>query len=468
MGMSEQDKQGKSRMSMKIEGMHCASCVATIEKSLLNEDGVISASVNLLDEKAVIEYDRSRTGREALEHAVESTGYRPVRPTMNMRVEPTPSSDDWNTIVSSVDAIEGVISTMVFEESQRLLVEYDDELATYRDVKSKITKEGYEVASSGFDRSDRETLARKEEIRYYAGLFMFSLILTIPVTLIVFGVLTPLLPGWIDPEILMFLLTTPIQFIAGYPFYKASLRGLMHGKTNMDTLIMLGTSAAYFYSVAVTFVFTEYMSFYDTSAMLITFILLGRTLESIAKGRTSKAIRSLMDLQAKVALVVRDGEEKILPIEEVEVDDIIIVRPGEKIPVDGVVIKGESTVDESMITGESVPVAKSEGDEVVGSTINKNGVLRIRATKVGKDTVLSQIVKLVEEAQSQKPPIQRRADAIAEVFVPLVLAISAATFFGWLVLGAAEWTRALSFTIAVLVAACPCALGLATPTAIMV
>jgi Cu+-exporting ATPase len=455
-------------MSMKIEGMHCASCVATIEKSLLNEEGVISASVNLLDEKAVIEYDRSKTGRETLEHAVESTGYRPVRPTMNMRLEQTPSSEDWENIVSTINAIDGIISIMKFEESQRLLVEYDDEIVGYGDVKREIKKAGFDVVASGIDRSDRETLARKQEIRFYTGLFTFALILTIPVALIMFGILTPFLPAWIDPEILMFLLTTPIQFIAGYPFYQASLRGLRHGKTNMDTLIMLGTSAAYFYSVAATFVFPEYMSFYDTSAMLITFILLGRTLESIAKGRTSKAIRSLMDLQANVALVVRDGEEQTLPIEEVQVDDTIIVRPGEKVPVDGVVIKGESSVDESMITGESVPVAKSEGDEVVGSTINKNGVLMVRATKIGKDTVLSQIVKLVEEAQSHKPPIQRRADSIAEVFVPLVLAISAATFIGWFVLGAAEWTRALSFTIAVLVAACPCALGLATPTAIMV
>lgn len=243
---------------------------------------------------------------------------------------------------------------------------------------------------------------------------------------------------------------------------------MRHGKTNMDTLIMLGTSAAYFYSVAATFVLTGYSTFYDTAAALITFILLGRTLEAIAKGRTSRAVRSLMDLQAQVAIVERNGQETTIPAEDVEVGDVVVVRPGDKVPVDGIVIGGESTVDESMVTGESMPVSKTSGDTAIGATINKGGVLRIRANKVGRDTVLSQIVKLVEDAQTQKPPIQRRADAIAEVFVPAVLTIAAATFIFWTVFMYSTWVRALSFTIAVLVAACPCALGLATPTAIMV
>ncbi len=231
---------------------------------------------------------------------------------------------------------------------------------------------------------------------------------------------------------------------------------------------MLGTSAAYFYSVAATFFLTGYIAFYDTAALLITFILLGRTLEAIAKGRTSKAIRKLMDLQAKVAVIVRDGEEITIPIEDVEVGDILIVKPGEKIPVDGEVIDGQSSVDESMVTGESIPVSKKVGDPAIGSTINKNGVLKIRATKVGQDTILSQIVKMVEEAQTSKPPIQRKADAIAGVFVPIVIVLAVATFSLWLFVMNEHWVRSLSFMIAVLVAACPCALGLATPTSLMV
>ena len=250
----------------------------------------------------------------------------------------------------------------------------------------------------------------------------------------------------------------------------------------MDTLIMLGTSAAYFYSVATTFLpgWTAYMSFYDSAVLLISFILLGRALEAFAKGRTSRAMRSLMDLQVKVATIIRDGEELLLPIEDVEVGDVVLVKPGDKIPVDGDVIDGQSSVDESMITGEAIAVKKGIGDTVVGATLNKNGVLRVRATKVGKDTVLSQIVKLVEEAQTNKPPIQRKADAIASRFTPAVIILAISTFVFWFyispILGIVspitrspvELTQALTFSIAVLVAACPCALGLATPTAIMV
>jgi Cu+-exporting ATPase len=458
---------------MNIEGMHCASCVATIEKTLLNEDGVIKATVSLLDEKAVIEYDSSLVDRQQLEKAVETTGYRPKRAVMTLTIASDLDSDTWSEINKAVSEIDGVITVSNFPDTRRLLVEYDEDYVTFRIVRRTLKKHGVEVDDSKEVFADRETSARENEIRYYSRLLALSLILTIPVTLIMFQVLTPFLPAGWSPVIVMFLLTTPIQFIGGYPFYKSSLRALRFGKTNMDTLIMIGTSAAYFYSVATTFFLTSLNTFYDTSAMLITFILLGRTLEAIAKGRTSRAIRSLMSLQASIAIVVRNGEELTVPVEDVEVDDIILIRPGDKVPVDGEVIEGKSSVDESMITGESFPVSKTTGDHVVGATINKNGSLRVRATKVGKDTVLSQIVKLVEDAQTQKPPIQRKADAIAEVFVPVVLVLASATFLFWFFFGPSivaglDWTNALSFTIALLVAACPCALGLATPTAIMV
>jgi len=460
----------KNRLSINIEGMHCASCVATIESSLKKQDGVISASVSLLDEKAVVEYNPTKVDRSKLEKAVESTGYSAKRSSIVLTLSPRPELKEWELIEDLVNKIEGIISTKHFTDSGRMLVEYDDDIVTFKVMKRTLKELGFDTEETDSSKSDREETAREREIKYYSRLLGFSVFLSIPIVLVTLipGIFTALLPVGLSPEILNFLLTTPIQFIAGYPFYKSSMKAARHGKANMDTLIMLGTSAAYFYSVAATFVLMGYVAFYDTAALLITFILLGRTLEVVAKGRTSRAIRKLMDLQAKIAIVIRNGEEITIPIDDVEADDILFVKPGEKIPVDGEVIDGKSSVDESMVTGESLPVSKKIGDQVVGSTLNKNGTLQVRATRVGKDTVLSQIVKLVEEAQTQKPPIQRKADAIAGIFVPVVLLLAAATFLIWAVFIGEDWVRALSFTIAVLVAACPCALGLATPTGIMV
>jgi Cu+-exporting ATPase len=469
MEMSEQtaSSTGIEKMALKIEGMHCASCVATIEKSLLSQDGVIRASVSLLDEKAIVEYESGRTSRESLEHVVDSTGYRARRLVMRFNLDPIPDERQWKSIESSLVLIPGVLSARGSRGSNRLLVEYDDLILDPRNIRHAVRDSGFSVVDESAT-GDRESLARESEIRYYRNLLILSAALTIPVVLIMFNVLTPLIPAWLDANVVMFLLTTPIQFIGGYPFYKSSLRGLVHGKSNMDTLIMLGTTAAYAYSVAASFVLTGFMTFYDTSAMLITFILIGRWLEAMAKGRTSRAIRSLMDLQPSTAIVVRDGKEVIVPAEDVELGDIVIVKPGDRMPVDGEVVDGQSSVDESMITGESLPVKKKTSDEVIGGTINKLGSLTVKATRVGSDTALAQIIKLVEQAQSEKPPIQRRADAIAEVFVPVVLLIALITFTVWAVFGSVGWSMALRFTIAVLVAACPCALGLATPTAIMV
>ena len=453
---------------MKIEGMHCASCVATIEKSLLNEDGVISATVSLLDEKAVIEYDSSRVDRMKLEHAVDASGYRATRSAMTITITGAESESDWKNIEQTISSQRGVITVRTFPERQKALIEYDDDLLTYKIIKKAIREIGFEPEEAERRDSDRESLARENERRFYLRLLTFSLILSIPVVLIHFHALDTIITSESTRKLLMFFLSTPVQFVGGYPFYRAALRSARHLKTNMDTLVMLGTSAAYFYSVATTFFLTGYSSFYDTAVLLITFILMGRTLEAIAKGRTSRAIRSLMDLQAKVATVVRNDEEIVLPIEDVEVDDIVLVRPGDRVPVDGKVIDGKSSVDESMITGEPIPVNKMVGDAVVGGTVNKNGILQVKAEKVGKDTVLSQIVRMVEEAQTNKPPIQRKADSIASVFTPVILILALATFLFWAVVMTVEWTLALNFTIAVLVAACPCALGLATPTAIMV
>lgn len=470
MNKTTQKAEQQSSLSMRIEGMHCASCVSTIEKALLKQDGVIRAAVSLLDEKAVVDYAPEKVDRAVLEKAVESTGYKPVRAKMTITLTPRPEEDQWDLILEHIGQIEGVISTTPFTERGRLLVEYDESLVTFKIIKRSLQEIGFEVEHHDSIDVDREASTREREIRFYLRLLLFSTILSVPILILTLApqILLPFLPPGTEPEVLNFILTTPIQFIAGYPFYKSTFRAARHGKANMDTLIILGTTAAYFYSVAATFILEGYVAFYDTAALLITFIILGRALEAIAKGRTSKAIRKLLDLQAKVAVIIRDGEEITVLIEDVEVGDILLVKPGEKVPVDGEVIDGQSSVDESMVTGESMPVSKKVGDPAIGSTINKNGVLKIRATKVGRDTVLSQIVRLVEEAQTKKPPIQRKADAIAGVFVPIVIVMAAATFLVWYGLEAVEWVRALSFMIAVLVAACPCALGLATPTSLMV
>jgi len=437
--MSQETSENKQRMSLKIEGMHCASCVATIEKTLLAKDGVIKATVSLLDEKAVVEYDPDFVNRADLEKAVDTTGYRARRSTMTLTISGEPTEDNWLQMTGSLKELPGVISAKPFPESKRLLLDYDEDLVTFKIIRNTLKELGFEIEDSEGTERDRESLAREKEIRYYTILFTFSLILSIPVVLLHFGALDAIIPAEEMRMLLMFLLSTPVQFVGGYPFYKAALRGLRHFKTNMDTLVMLGTSAAYTYSVATTFVLPGYAPFYDASVLLITFILLGRTLESIAKGRTSKAIRGLMGLQAKIATVIRDT-----------------------------VVEGKSSVDEAMITGEALPVEKNVGDSVIGGTVNKNGVLRVKALKVGQDTVLSQIVRMVEEAQTNKPPIQRKADSIAAMFTPVVLIIAIATYLFWVFVMNVDWTLALNFTIAVLVAACPCALGLATPTAIMV
>ncbi len=466
---SDRSERPRRRMSMNIEGMHCASCVATIEKSLRQQPGVLNASVNLLEGRAVIEYDPVLVDRTTLERTVDATGYRARRSTTMLRLLTAPGTDSaWRELEQSLVRHDGILSVRHTDSSQ-LIIEYDSELVTSDGIRRTLRTMGYQPEERTGERAmDREAMDRQREQRYYGWRFVFSLIFAIPVILIMFGPLGPLLEPYIEPELVMFILATPVQSVGGQPFYRSSIRALVHGTANMDSLIMIGTTAAYLYSVLVTFVFTQYEPFYDTAVLLIAFILLGRWLEAIAKGRTSNAIRALMSLQPAVATVVIDGEEHIIPVEDVEVGYVILVRPGERVPVDGTVLEGESYVDESMISGEATPVHKTVGSEVIGSTLNGSGAFKMRASRVGQDTMLAQIIRLVENAQNQKPPIQRRADAIAEVFVPFVLLMAAATFVGWVILGNAEWTRALNFTIAVLVAACPCALGLATPTAIMV
>ncbi|MDO8055378.1 MAG: heavy metal translocating P-type ATPase, partial [Candidatus Hermodarchaeota archaeon] len=464
---TEATKDSK-RLSMRIGGMHCAACVTTIEKALLQQSGVNSASVNLLEEKVTIDFDPTLVSREGLEAVVESTGYKAQRPTLKVSLNPTPRPDEWSHITQTLEREEGILSVGAIAVTGQLVIEYDEELASYKSLRQSLKQLGFNIEDEQITDMDREALSREHEIRFYLSRFLFALVLTIPIVVFSFlpQLILPFLPLGTTPNHINLMLTAPVQFFAGYPFYKSSINAARHGKTNMDTLIMLGTSTAYFYSVFATFALPGRMAFFESAAMLLSFILLGRTLEAVAKGRTSKAIRSLMDLQPQTAILLRNNEEVEVPISEVEVGALLLVKPGAQIPVDGTVVRGQSSVSESMVTGESIPVSKTLKDKVIGGTINQTGTLTVQAKSVGEDTILAQIIKLVEDAQTHKPPIQRRADAIAARFVPFIIILALATFTVWLIL--LDWVSALGFAIAVLVAACPCALGLATPAALMV
>lgn len=369
----------------------------------------------------------------------------------------------------SLKSAEGVHDAAVNLATERATVTYDPRRTNPRGLISTVTELGYgasEIVETKEAR-DREMVAREREMRQHSIRFALAAMLSFPLILAMFVHLLDL-DRWhfLMSPYLQFALATPVQLVAGWQFYRGSYHALRAGSANMDVLIALGTTAAYVYSSVVTF-FGEGDVYFETSALVITLILLGKLLESIAKGRTSEAIRKLIGLQARTARVVRDGAEVDVLIEEVRVGDTVVVRPGERVPVDGVILEGSSSIDESMLTGESVPVDKSVGDEVVGATINKHGSFRFRAIKVGKDTVLSQIIELVEKAQGSKAPVQRLADVVSGYFVPAVVVVAILTFVGWYSLGIGFTDALIRFT-AVLVIACPCALGLATPTAIMV
>lgn len=367
--------------------------------------------------------------------------------------------------------IPGVMSAVVNLPAERATVEFMPEMTGFEAFSAVIKEAGYSAEQITEEFIDREREQRDKEFNELKKGFISSAILTAP---IIIGSMIAL--PVLSDRYLLFLLATPVQFWSGMRFHKAALSALKHRSTNMNTLISVGTSSAYIYSLAATFMPELFFKggitphvYFDTSATIITLILLGRLLEAKAKGKTSDAIRKLMGLQAKTAFVIRDGEEKNIPIGEVTAGDIVIVRPGERIPVDGEVVDGYSTVDESMLTGESLPLEKSPEDKVFGGTVNKAGSFKLRALKVGKDTALSQIIRLVEEAQGSKAPIQRLADKVASVFVPVVIGIAVLTFLAWFAFGPKpSFTLALMNFIAVLIIACPCALGLATPTAIMV
>ena len=426
-----------------IEGMTCASCAMRIEKGLKKLPGIVDAQVNLATERATVTYQQDVTGLEQMVQKVDAVGYKatPLEQTA-LPVVPAQTTDSVATSVLPAPA------------------------------------SGFMLATQQADEQSRRKAAEIERKR---NLLILGIVLTLPVVILSMFFMNRF-PG---ENYLLLALTTPVWAIVGWEFHRVALKTLRHGGANMDTLISVGSTAAYAMSVVATF-FPSIVggtTFYDTASLIITLIFLGKYLEARAKGQTNDAIKKLMGLQAHTAHVVRNGQELELAIEQVQVGDELIVRPGEKIPVDGVTLSGHSAVDESMITGESLPVDKGEGDGLIGATINQRGLLRMRATKVGADTVLANIIRMVEQAQGTKAPIQRLADTISGVFVPTVLVIAALTFIGWTIAGTlfglhtaagmgasvdSPWITAIVAAVAVLVVACPCALGLATPTAIMV
>ena len=462
------DARKSERASIPITGMTCTTCAATIEKGLAETTGVEQARVNFASEKASIEYDPGKVSLAKIKDAISELGYGAATRKSIFPVGGMTCASCVARVEQALSSVPGVISANVNLASEKATVEYIAG-TEFAELRRSVTEAGYELGSEAETLEDVTTAAQRE-IKRVRNRFIFAAILGLSIMILGFGT------SFIGKPYLLWALATPVQFWAGWRFYRGTWGALRHRTADMNTLIAVGTSAAYFYSmVAVLFpgLFVaqglEPHLYFDTSAMIITLILLGRFLEARARGQTSAAIKKLIGMQPKTALVIRDGEEKEIPVDDVQVGDIILVRPGERVPVDGIVRQGYSSIDESMITGESIPVEKKIGDEVIGATINKTGSFQFEATKVGKDTTLAQIIRLVEEAQGSKAPIQRLADVIASYFVPTVIGIATVTFIIWYLLGPSPaLTFALLNFVAVLIIACPCALGLATPTAIMV
>ncbi|QSS99464.1 copper-translocating P-type ATPase [Pontibacillus sp. ALD_SL1] len=466
--MGNEEKQ----MNVGITGMTCAACSTRIEKVLNKMDGV-EARVNLAMEKAQIEYNPNQASTSDIAAKIEKLGYGVQTEKVELDIYGMTCAACSSRIEKVLNKMDGIQTATVNLANETGVVEYQSGLQDIDAVIAKIQKLGYDAEPRV--NAEEKSSQKEQELKKKKVKLVISALLSLPLLYTMFEHLFGLpVPSLIMNPWVQFALATPVQFIIGWQFYEGAYKNLKNKTANMDVLVALGTSAAYFYSLAEAIQATVGATdtphlYFETSAVLITLILLGKYFEAIAKGRTTQAISSLLNLQAKEATVIRNGEEMKLPIEQVVVGDHILVRPGEKIPVDGSVIEGYTSIDESMITGESIPVEKSEGEAVIGSTINKNGTITVEATKVGKDTALAGIIKVVEEAQGSKAPIQRMADVISSYFVPIVVGIALVTFIIWIaIVNPGNLPIALEASIAVLVIACPCALGLATPTSIMV
>jgi Cu+-exporting ATPase len=474
---SQAEVRPLERIELPIVGMSCASCAQTIQKGLAGLKGVDRAAVNFATSRATVLYDSNQAKSEDFISAIRKSGYNVGTVSREISILGMDCASCVQKIEKALLTTRGVARAVVNLATQKAKVEYLPSETRLDDIKRAIESSGYGVIESTGEEEveDQERLQREREYKRLKIKFSIGLIMSA----LVFIGSSQWIPG--VPEIwqsflFLWILATPVQFWVGWQFYRGAWGAFIHRNADMNTLIAVGSSAAYLYSVAATLFPNLFVRggiepkvYFDTSTIIITLILLGKLLEARAKGQTSEAMRKLMGLRARTARVVRNGKEIDVRVEEVLVGDIVLVRPGEKIPVDGIIREGKSAVDESMITGESIPVEKSEGSEVIGATINKTGAFKFQATKVGKDTALAQIIKLVQDAQGSKAPIQRLADVIAGYFVPIVISIAIATFIIWFNFGPSPaLTFALLNFVAVMIIACPCALGLATPTAIMV
>jgi Cu+-exporting ATPase len=478
------------QLILPITGMTCANCVATVERNLKKAHGVSSAVVNLSSERATVEFDPSLAGLPDLIGRVERAGYGVATGEADLLVRRMSDDNDARRLQKALASLDGVLEAQVSFTTERARVRYIPTIASQSDLRRAVAAAGFEAVETGGEADDAEAKARQAEIDEQRRLLIIGLSFTIPLFLLSMGRDLGLLPSFFyvqtngmggmreSPAWLNWIflaLATPVQFYVGWQYYVGAFKALRNRSANMDVLIAMGSSAAYFYSLPIAFGLLKGHVYFETAAVIITLIKLGKFLEARAKGRTSEAMKKLMGLRAKMARVMRNGQEMEVPVDDVQVGDLVSVRPGEKIAVDGVVVEGRSAIDESMLTGESLPVEKGPGDPVVGATLNKLGYIKFEATKVGRETALAQIIRLVEEAQGSKAPIQKIADQISAIFVPVVIAIAVSTFLIWYFLiplptnsDTNLFTRSLIHMVAVLVIACPCAMGLATPTAVMV
>ncbi|MDT2781795.1 heavy metal translocating P-type ATPase [Vagococcus fluvialis] len=468
-----------------IEGMTCASCAQTVEKVVSKVPSVEEASVNLATEKLTVSFDENSANEEAVIKAVDDAGYQVVMPGEHMQydiVGMTCASCS-QTIEKVINKLDGVQSASVNLATEKMVVDFNPSELSSNDIMEAVKNSGYSAKESLSQEAQADLDKEKKEkhIKRMWSRFWQSAVLTVPLLYIAMGEMVGLpIPEMIHPMVyperfalLQLALTIPVLII-GRPFFIVGFRALFKGYPNMDSLVALGTSAAALYSLYGTIMVLlgdhhfAMNLYYESAAVILTLITLGKYFEAVSKGKTSEAIKKLMGLAPKTAIVIRDGIETEISVDDVVLGDVIVVKPGDKIPVDGVIVSGTSAVDESMLTGESIPIEKKAGDKVIGASINKNGSFQFEATKVGKDTTLSQIIKLVEDAQGSKAPIAQLADKVSGVFVPIVIVLAILSGVVWYFLDQESWVFALTITISVLVIACPCALGLATPTAIMV
>lgn len=474
------------KMTLPVQGMTCATCALTVEKAVGKLTGVEEASVNLATEKLTVNYDDSQVALSDLQATVHKAGYELVDPFEKqlLEIEGMTCATCALTVEKALSKVEGVHQASVNLATEKASVSYDPAQVSLADIATAIEKAGYKAVLPQTNSPVSAVDSKEQHQSDLWSRFIWSTVFTLPLLHIAMG---PMLPGGGLPlpaflhqpltfALVQLFLTLPVMYI-GRAFYQKGFKTLFAGHPNMDSLIAVGTSAALVQGLIMTVLIARGQAdlshghpelYFESAAVILTLITLGKHMEALSKGWTSDAIKKLMNLAPKTARLIRDGQEITLPLEQVQVGDVLQVRPGEQIPVDGKVLQGQSTVDESMLTGESLPVKKAVGDSVVGATLNQHGAFQMQATKVGADTTLAQIIRLVEEAQGSKAPIAQLADRVSAVFVPIVMVLALLSGLAWWTLGQEPWIFSLSITISVLVIACPCALGLATPTAIMV